>query len=209
MRKPPPSAAYLRFLGSMKLSMDDWRDGIGYDVAALGEIAPEERLAAVEVLAEHLRDYGDWRDVEALAAIDIPEARDEMRRATQHDNHQVRLRAAERLEEAGEDAGLEDQIIDALRGSAIFYGLTQALELAEEHPTERIKATLLDVARNGENREARVHCSALALYLGGKAKEAFDWAHRPLFLKFGEEDPGLREEAYRELCARLGHTPKV
>jgi len=192
----------------MKLSMDDWRDGIGYDVAALAEITPVERLESVEVLAEHLRDHGDWRDVEALAAIDIPEAREEMRRATQHDNHQVRLRAAERLEETGEDAGLEDQIIGALRGSAIFYGLTQALMLAEEHPTEGIKATLLDVARNGENREARVHCSALALYLGGKASEAFDWAHRPLFLKFGEEDPAVREEAYRELCARLGHTPK-
>jgi len=144
----------------MQLSMDDWRDGIGYDVAALAEITPEERSAAVEVLAEHLRDYGDWRDVEALAAIDIPEAREEMRRATQHSNHQVRLRAAEKLEESGEDAGLEDQIIEALRGSAIFYGLTQALELAEEHPTDRIKATLLEVARNGENREARVHCSA-------------------------------------------------
>jgi hypothetical protein len=161
------------------------------------------------VLAEHLSYHGDWRDVEALAAIDIPEAREELRKATQHANYQVKLRAAEKLEEAGEDAGLEDQIIGALRGSAIYYGLTQALMLAEERPTERIKATLLEVARNGENREARVHCSALALYLGGKAKEAFDWKHRPLFLKFGEEDPGVREEAYRELCARLGHTTEA
>ena len=192
----------------MKLGYEEWKEGIGYDVEALAEITPEERSAAVEVLAEHLRDHGDWRDVEALAAIDIPEAREEMRRALQHDNHQVKLRAAERLEEAGEDAGLEDQIIAALRGSTTYYGLTQALMLAEERPTERIKATLLEVARNGEDRGARVHCSALALYLGGKAKEAFDWAHRPLFLKFGEEDPAVREEAYRELCARLGHTPK-
>jgi len=49
----------------------------------------------------------------------------------------------------------------------------------------------------------------LALYLGGKSSEAFDWDYRPLFLKFGEEDRTVRVEAYKELCRLLGIAPKL
>ena len=45
--------------------------------------------------------------------------------------------------------------------------------------------------------------AALALYLGGKAEEAFDWNHRPFFLRFVDENRSVQIDAYKELCARL------
>lgn len=210
MPKSQPSDAYQRFVSSIdNLSVEDWREGEGYDLDALVEIRKKERPLAIRLLSERLDNHGDWRDVEALAAIDLPEAREQLRKATQHTNYQVKLRAAEELEGLGEDANMEDQIIAALRGSEIYSGLTQALELAEEHPTERIKDTLLDVALNGSDEGSRVNCAGLALYLGGKASEAFDWDYRPLFLKFGEEDRSTRLEAYREMCGLLGIAPAL
>ncbi|HEX7135984.1 MAG TPA: hypothetical protein VF228_25620, partial [Iamia sp.] len=52
--------------------------------------------------------------------------------------------------------------------------------------------------------DVAVHLAALADFLLGPATEAFDWDHRPLYLRFharpGSED---REEAWRDLCARF------
>jgi hypothetical protein len=103
---------------------------------------------------------------------------------------------------------LESVIIEALRGTDLSNGLSQAIDAAEEHPSPRIQETLLDLALNG-NEDQRIQCAALALYLGGKADEAFDWNHRPFFLRFGEEDRKTQIEAYQELCQRLGVTPKA
>jgi hypothetical protein len=80
--------------------------------------------------------------------------------------------------------------------------------MAEAHPTPRIQETLLDLALNGDE-EHRIHCAALALYLGGKSDEAFDWNHRPFFLRFGDSDRRVQIEAYKELCERLGVAPKI
>ena len=99
-------------------------------------------------------------------------------------------------------------IIKALRETSLYGGFSQALDTAEEHPTPRIQETLLDLALNGDE-EHRIHCAALALYLGGKAEEAFDWNHRPFFLRFGDSDRNVQIEAYKELCARLGVAPKL
>ena len=54
---------------------------------------------------------------------------------------------------------------------------------------------------------ARVHAAALAAYLHGKAKEAFDWDRRPFWLEFGEEDPAKVEAAFRRLCAECSVDP--
>jgi hypothetical protein len=192
----------------MQLSYDDWHDGNSYDLESLEEIAGAERDAAVKVLAEHLEEHPDWRDVEALAILDTPDARKAIRKAVKDADLETRMRAAEQLIELGEEADLEGTIIDALRNTDLGSGLSQAIDMAEEHPSPRIQETLLDLALNG-TEEQRIHCAALALYLGGKAEEAFDWNHRPFFLSFGDEDRNKQIEAYKELCRRLGVKPKV
>jgi HEAT repeat protein len=196
-----PSPTYEKFIASMVMDYMKWHDGDGYDLDALKELDVEERAAAVAVLAEHLRYEPDWRDIEALAAVD---AREPLRYGLDHGSTEIRARAARALTSLGEDVGLEDKIVAALHHAGPFAGLSNALDLAEEHPTERVKAALRDVALNGSTAEARVNAAGLALYLGGKAESAFDWNHRPFFLRFGEEDPAKRRAAYEELCQRLG-----
>ena len=203
-----PSPDYLKFVSSMEISYDDWHDGVGYDLDSLGKISGPEQAAAVKLLAEHLDTAPDWRDIEALAAIATPDARKAIRETLDTCDIEVRMRAAEELLELGEPADLEGIIIEALRTTDLGSGLSQAIDLAEEHPSPRIQETLLDLSLKG-NEDQRIQCAALALYLGGKADEAFDWNHRPFFLRFGDEHRAIQIEAYLELCSRLGVTPKL
>jgi len=190
------------------MNVEKWRDGIGFDLAALKNVTDAERELLVQMLVEKLETEGDWREIEALAAIGTPRALEAIRKAAEQGSHETRLHAVRQLEELGEDANLEGTIIEGLRHTGLFGGLSQALDMTEDHPSPRIREALLDLALNG-NEEQRIHCAALALYLGGKAEEAFDWNHRPFFLQFGDEDRGVQIEAYRELCRRLGITPSV
>jgi hypothetical protein len=202
------SRAYKTFLSSMQISRSDWQDGVGYDLDALEDITKGERADAVEMLSARLATTPNWREVEALGIIDTPLARKAIRKAMEHGDMETRLRAAEELTELGETVDLEVVIMEALRSSDLSSGLSQAIDLAEENPSPRIQETLLDLALNG-NEDQRIQCAALALYAGGKAEEAFDWNHRPFFLRFGDENRQVQIEAYRELCQRLGVVSKV
>jgi hypothetical protein len=203
-----PGPEYQKFLSSMEITYSDWRDGNGYDLEVLQHLTKAERIAATAVLSDRLSATPNWRDVEALGVIDTPDARLAIRGALEHADSDTRLRAAQELTDLGETVDLEGVIIDVLRNSDLSNGLSRAIDLAEDHPGPRMQETLLDLALNG-NSDQRVHCAALALYLGGKADEAFDWNHRPFFLRFGEEDRQTQIDAYKELCQRLGVAPKV
>ncbi len=208
MKTANPSEAYQTFLSSMQISYADWREGESYDLEALENISASERGAAVKLLAERLKTSPNWREIEALAAIGTPAAKEAMRDALKCGDAETRLRAAEELIEMGETADLDGVIIDALRKTDLSSGLSQAIDMAEQNPSPAIQEALLDLSLNG-NEDQRVQCAALALYLGGKADEAFDWNHRPFFLRFGEPDRAVVVEAYRELCQRLRVAPKL
>src|SRR5882724_7964023 len=169
-----PGPAYQLFLSSMDLTYSDWHDGIGYRLEALKDITDSEKSKAIAMLAGRLATNPGWREIEALGAIDTPGAREAIRQALQNANFEVRMRAAETLVEKGEQADLESAIVEALRLGSSSNGFSQAVDMAERHPTPRIRETLLDLALNG-NPDQRIHCAALALYLGGEAEEAFDW----------------------------------
>ncbi|MGH9721826.1 MAG: hypothetical protein ACRD8O_16580 [Bryobacteraceae bacterium] len=192
----------------MIIGMDEWRDGIGYDLEALANVTDSERDELVKMLGERLRSNPDWREVESLGVIGTPAAKAVLRASAKLVGRETRLSIEKQLAALEEPADVEGAIVDALRNTRLFGGLSKALDMAEHSPSPRIRETLLDLALNGQDEEQRVHCAALALYLGGKAAEAFDWNHRPLFLRFGESDRAVVIEAYKELCARLGVEPK-
>jgi hypothetical protein len=208
MRTQTASPAYQKFLSSMQITYEDWHEGVGYDLEALKQITELERGAAIKLLEERLETTPDWRDLEALAAIGTPGARQTIRKAFEEGDIETRMRAAEELIALGEEADLESIIIEALGTASLGSGLSKAIDLAEEHPSPRLQEALLDLSLNG-NEDQRVQCAALALYLGGEADEAFDWNHRPFFLRFGDENRAIQIEAYVELCRRLGATPKL
>jgi hypothetical protein len=68
-----------RFLRGMTLDLDQWRDGIGHDVAALAEASPGERRTIEKVLLS--KRPRTWREIEALAALDTPAAEQALREA--------------------------------------------------------------------------------------------------------------------------------
>lgn len=207
-KNPNFSEAYNTFIKSMNITVDEWRDGIGFNIDALDKVTDPERDALVKILAERLQNNPDWREIESLGAIGTPAAKEAVRSALKRGSSATRLYAAKQLAEMNESENLENVIIETLRKTSLYEGLTQALDMAEQHPSPRIQETLIDLALNG-NEDQRIHCAALALYLGGKAKEPFDWEHRPFFLRFGDEDRKVQIEAYKELCRRLGVAPKV
>ena len=57
----------------MVIDYEKWHDGVGYDLDAIREASQDERQA-IEILLFN-RGTRDWRDVEALAALDTARAR--------------------------------------------------------------------------------------------------------------------------------------
>jgi hypothetical protein len=90
-----------------------------------------------------------------------------------------------------------------LRTAQFYGGLSQALdEVATFHPPEVVQALFEGaLERRGE---VAIHFAAMLLFIHGKAKEPFDWEHRPFCLRFDSGSRAERETVFRELCERVG-----
>lgn len=199
-----PSEACRTFLDSMNVTYDQWRDGIGYDLDALARIAGDERRYVAGVLVERVKSAaGNWRDVEALAALDQAGARTILEQALETAAPATRLYIARLLVVQGVAVEIDRIIADILRRGSYQGGLSLALDLAAVHATPYLRNVLLDCARDG-HPDVRVHAAALCLYLARKAEAPFDLSQRPFFLQFGEEDRATRARAFEELCRRVG-----
>ena len=192
-----PGPEYDRFIKSMKIGYEEWHDGIGYDLQALTAMTPEDRAAVETGLIMHLNGPSDWRDVEALAALKTPGAIAVLKVAATHSNPEVRNLALQVLAGSGAEPALEleDKIVRAVKDGA--------LDLAEKHPTPKVKRALLDCARLADST-TRVSAAALLMYLCGKADSSFDWSQRPFFLRFATEDNQELRAAWTELRERTG-----
>ena len=184
------------FLKSMTVGFEQWHDGIGYDLAALGRVPEGEREFVETWLVEHLHQKGDWRDVEALVVLGTPRALAEVRTAREHANPEVRKYVVQYLlsEEPEGAANLEDDVVRAIEGGAI--------EMAEQHQTPRVKQALLTLARDSD-ATTRVNAAAMLMYVCDLADDPFDWDQRPFFLRFGE-DEAERTVAWMELKEKTG-----
>jgi hypothetical protein len=211
-RQPPPPRRQAalgesanRFLTSMNITYEMWHDGIGYDLDALNQIPASELPAIERLLIEHRPR--DWRDIEALAQIDSPTARKEVEAALKDTDAKVRQEAMQYAGDKADPAERERLLIHTLRGADLFTGLSEAIDECEEfHPPAVIDALF----RGALNRdgEAAVHFAAMLFYLHGKAKEPFDWDHRPFFLRFNTSDRKERKAVFHELCEIIGVDPK-
>lgn len=197
------SKAYQLFLDSMILDFDRWHDGTGYNLEALDQLEPGEKSSIEKLLIENLADKGDWRDVQALAALNTPAAGEAVDKARFHKKTKVRnyalrifinnLKSGKTSKEL--DAELEEQVIQAV--------MQGDYEMAESLPTMRVKRALLDSVLEVD-REIRVSAAAFLLYICGQTSEPFDWDQRPFFLRFGKESGGELKQAWQELRKRAG-----
>lgn len=199
-----PDAAE-RFIASMTMTFDMWHDGTGYDLQALKAI-PANDLPGVEAMLI-ARQPLDWRDIEALAQIDSPQAKQAITDALEDKDPKVRREAARYSDQPIDTAKREALLLKALKTAGVFGGLNEALNEVEKfHPPKVIDALL----RGALNRdgETAVHFAAMLYFLHGKSTEAFDWEHRPFFLRFHTTDDEERKAVFRELCETIGVDPK-
>jgi hypothetical protein len=204
----PPDAApdtpMGRFERSMHIDYEKWHDGIGYDVGELKEMSPAERASIERTLLEPGRK--DWRDIEALAALDTPAASAKLVAALKDPSPEVRnavMRHAPQLVPAETRVA---SLVHGIETATAFGGLSQTLDqVAAFHPPVIVEALLRGaLARDGETA---VHLAAMLVFVHGKANEPFEWKQRPFFLRFNTADRAERETAFRELCARIGVDP--
>jgi len=190
--------AVRRFEQSMIMDFDSWHDGTGYDLEAVASATPDERERITSLLLQ--RDVTDWRDVEALAALDLPEADQRLKRALRRGSLSLRmsiLRHAPRLFTERQRTKL---IVEGIERASIGDALTPTLfEVEEFHPPAIVKALLRGtLERTGE---VAVNLAGMVAFVHGATKEAFDWDQRPLFLRFNTDDDAERQDAFRDLCA--------
>lgn len=201
-------SAYQRFIDSMRIDYEKWHDGVGYDLEALPALSPEERRNLVAIL----RGRGDWRDAEALqrlAELGEASAGEVVQEIIDDPGGPIeqRLMAMEDLRAAGamSDEELERRLLPALKVAAPYGGITPALRLVQQVPTERIKRRLLWGVLH--HPQAGVHYAAMLAFICGKAESDFDWNLRPLFLRTRSNDPAERKQAVAELCQLIGMNP--
>ena len=197
------SPALEKFLKSMNIGYMEWHDGNGYDLSALNELRGEE-LKQVESLLISRKNQ-DWRDVEALAALKTPPAIEALKECFLSKNIDVKLFAVRYLKEMDVVDRVEEIVISTLPSTKIGQGLTFALVLAKEYPTELIKEKLLWCCVNG-NDDIRIHCAAMSLFLYGMASSEFDRDQKIIF-RFGNKEKAKRIEAFSELCHMIGVNP--
>lgn len=199
-RNTEHTEAYQRFIRSTRLGYEQWHDGEGYDVAAIGEMTDWELPHIADLMTA--REV-TWREIEVLDALDVPAAREALLAASRDRlNLGTRLYAAEALHQKGQLAKPMDEVVAAeIRNlHTISNGCVKALLLAEQYPSEAVRQALLWASYNAT--ECSMHCAALLCFLRGVAKESFDWALRPLFLRLDLHNSSLeRDAAFRELCA--------
>jgi len=188
-----------RFAASMVIDVDKWRDGVGYDLDLLREATGDERVDIETLLV--CRGVQDWRDVEALAALDTVRARQVLEQ-TLREGGELAVAVTRFAPHLSSEGQRTAALVAALEKSEFYGGLTEALSEAEDfHPPEVVDALWRGVLeRPGE---IAVHFVALLMWIHGQAESPFDWELRPYFLTFHTEDRAERERLVRELRERL------
>jgi hypothetical protein len=201
--RPPsrPESPLERFKRSMIIDYEKWHDGIGYDLEVLRG-ASAQTLAAVETLLIE-RGVCDWRDVEALAALSTPRAREALTAAMNSKEHEVRAAVIQHAPELVPNTKRTASIIKTLGSADLYSGLSETLDQVEDfHPPKVVEALFRGALRR--EGEIAVHFAAMLMFVHGKAQEPFDWGQRPFFLKFHTENRAEREAVFRELCEKIG-----
>ena len=202
-----PSETYKLFLDSMVMDFDKWHDGISYDLEVLGQLESEERDSIEELLIKNLKHAGNWRDVEALAALGTASAFAAVDKARVHNNTKVRKYALRIWLDTQDSKDMTKKDISELEEQVVLAVKHGDFEIAERMPTIRVKKALLDSILSVEyNSEIRISAVAFLLYLCGQAPEPFDWSQRPFFLLFSssKRDPKMLQQAWEHLRKRTG-----
>lgn len=195
-----PGDAVRRFQQSMVMDHEKWHDGIGYDLDILRGASPGDRASIEQILLA--RGIQDWRDVQALAALDSPRAQALLREALAHGSAEIQAAVLAHAPAVVPEATRIGALVSLLLDGDAQSDVRALLEVQDFHPPEVIDALFRGVLlRDGATA---AEFAAMLMYLHGQADSAYDWDHRPFFLRFLDGD---RQGLFRELCAKVGVDP--
>jgi hypothetical protein len=183
----------------MVIGLDQWRDGIGYDMKAFVAMRADEQEAVVNEIRSKGKGNLDWRDMEVLGFENSSESFDRLRDELVGGSADNRAKALRELNAAGRMTAsvFDNKLAQVLDDVAIDDGLTQALMLAaDEAAGERTRAALERGVR--ERPRVALHFAAALLDLaglGGPTTAGFNPRFRPTLLKLLPDEPAASREA--------------
>lgn len=199
--RPDTTSLVTRFRKSMVIDYEKWHDGIGYDLALIKSASAEERVEIERILLDR-RDQ-DWRDIEALAALDSPAARKALKEALRSPKQEISVAVMSYATDLLSGAERVRTLVTALREAEFYGGLTQALlQVQSFHPPEIVAALFRGALERKDG--VGVHFAAMLLFIHGKATSAFDWSQRPFLLRLNAAQRDARELVFLELCDKIG-----
>jgi uncharacterized membrane protein len=176
----PRTDAWTRFVTSMEMTQDVWRDGTGYDLDALQAMSSIERGAMAELITTRLGNRNrtpDWRDLEAAHAFGLT---DVLKQLADDPDPLVRIRA---LELVGADGAVETELCSTLHESRDANVVSRALDRVANYPTADVMNALISRVRR---LDANFIYAALVL-LEVFADVADTWAERPFLFEVQAE----------------------
>ncbi|MBX7131941.1 MAG: hypothetical protein K1X67_04595 [Fimbriimonadaceae bacterium] len=192
-----------RFRASMNIDYEKWHDGIGYDIDLIPQMSPKE-IAEVERIMLG-RGVMDWRDLEALDALGTIRSLDLIDHTRAHGSAELKVHAM-RYGRPLDAKATEDGIIEGLRNTEFYGGLTQALDQAAESDSPRVQAELFRMARDKVG-DGSYQAVAILYARFGKISSQWDFSRRDFFLRFVGPVTEDRKQAFLEMCAELGVDP--
>jgi hypothetical protein len=190
----PKSGAWTRFVSSLEMDMDAWRDGTGYDIAALRDMKDIERGAIREMIATRLGNKNrgaDWRDLEAAEALG---QNDVIAGRADDDDPRTRLRVKEAL---GDTESVVAELCETIANSRDSDAVSKALDHVTNYPVEAVKQAVITRVRKVDSQF--IYASMVMLEVFGGVDDAF--AERPFLFEVQEQ--GKDGELMNKLIARV------
>lgn len=188
-----------RFRRSAQIDADNWRDP-QYDLDAIRHATPQEKAEIEQFLCA--RGIGHPCDVEALALLDTPKAREALLAVFREGKVEIRAAVAHFAAKLIDKQERMQELLERIATCDAYQGLSFTLEqILADHPQEVIDAMLRRIVL--DPGVAAVHYVALLFFLSGITNDEFDWQHRPFFLRFNPGDDLDRKAAFLELCERI------
>ncbi len=185
----PRSGAWTKFISSLEMNLDAWRDGTGYDLAALQAMNELERGAVREMIATRLADRNrgaDWRDLEAAEALGLSEA---IAQRADDDDPRTRLRVKQAL---GDTDAVVAELCETIARSGDADAVSKALDHVANYPTEAMRHAVITRVRKVDSQF--IYASMVMLEVFGGVEDAF--AERPFLFKVqaqGRDGPLMEE----------------
>lgn len=183
----------------MPMNLDRWRDGIGYDLAALDEMTPTERESIETLLLS--RSNEDWRDIEALAALTSERATERLRLIAAQAPLEMALVVLDKAPELIGREAAAGIVERAFESASTPEAVARATDLAETHHSPAVVGAILRRIVLSDAPTA-YDLGALLLVIHGVIESRWDMAERPLLLRLTEADPVIRTAAIEELVRR-------